>query len=504
MKSIFYTAPGATKALFFLFFLACAVGLNAQTASLSVQGVLTKSDGTAVDDRNDYTLTFRLWTMESGGTKVHEETINDISIVGGVYSVVLGVEPGNPPLTAPFSQTYWLGVSVGTSSVELLPRPRLTHAPYALAIVGNNNIFPSTGPVIADALDVSGTTNSQGFRALGGAPTNSNGYSFSTGDTDGGLFSLQDNNVSIYANAVKALEATNSGVTIPGWLTSGDHTTNGNSQVNGWQVVTGDERVEGNQFCNKKFLTKQTSEGGGYSFDNDGGYDSGLFGENPGVIRLKSNGHNQFTISPFGTYFDTPGGNTEFGTAGDFFISIGGNYYFLNMKQRTGSGTWKNIQVDIATGLVQYDNSSRRFKSNIRPLVDDFSLILKAQPRVYNRLDNDTTYNELGYIAEEMDSIGLHKLVQHDQYGVIDGFDYTKMILYTVEVLKMQDAVLKDLRAELEAIKAENNALKNVNKGLNTENGSLTQQQANFSAQLESLSKRMLLLESSNDGGSKK
>lgn len=508
MKRIFYLTSSSTKAFFFLFFLACSVGLNAQTATLSVQGVLTKSDGTAVDDGNDYDLTFRLWKSESStdpADKVHQETINNISIVGGVYSVVLGV---TTPMTAPFNETYWLGVSVNTSNVELLPRPRLTHAPYALGIVGNSNVFPSTGTVKADAIDVNGAVDANGFRALGGTPTSTNGYSFSTGDTDGGIFSLQDNNVSIYANAVKALEATNSGVTIPGWLTSGSHTTNGNSQVNGWQVVTGDERVEGNQLCNKKFLAKNLSEDGGYSFENDGGYDSGMFFENAGgssgVLRFRINGQQQFSMSSFGTYFDTPGGNTEIGTAGEFVVSIGGNYYLLGMKAKGAGGNWKNVQVDIGSGLVQYDNSSRRFKRNIRPLVDDFSLILKAQPRVYNRLDNDTTYHELGYIAEEMDSIGLHYLVQRDTSGVIDGFDYDKMILYTVEVLKIQDAALKDLRAELEAMKAANNALINENKGLSNENSALTQQQANFSAQLESISKRMLLLEGKDLGNSKK
>ena len=511
MKRIFYLTSSSTKAFFFLFFLACAAGLNAQTATLSVQGVLTKSDGTAVDDGNEYDLTFRLWKSESStnpADKVHQETITNISIVGGVYSVVLGV---TTPMTAAFDTTYWLGVSVNTSNVELLPRPRLTHAPYALAIVGNNNTFPSTGPVKADAF------RARGGQPIGGQGSDGNGFSFKPGgDQGGGMYSREPNNIELWAGGQERMQLNNVQNEMYGNLVNfgtftsntqtvnGDHTTNGNSQVNGWQVVTGDERVEGNQFCNKKFLTKQTSEDGGYSFDNDGGYDSGLFGDNPGVIRLKSNGYNRFTISPFGTYFDTPVGNTEIGTSGEFVVAIGGNYYLLGMKAKGSGGNWKNVQVDIASGLVQYDNSSRRFKRNIRPLVDDFSLILKAQPRVYNRLDNDTTYHELGYIAEEMDSIGLHNLVQYDTNGVIDGFDYDKMILYTVEVLKIQDAALKDLRAELEAMKAENITLKNKNKGLSAENGSLTQQQAKFSAQLESLSKRMLLLESSNDGESKK
>ncbi len=506
MKRILYTAPSSTKAFFFLFFLAFSAGLSAQTqtASLSVQGVLTRSDGTAVDDGNDYVLTFRLWTAESGGTKVHEETIIDISIVGGVYSVVLGV--GNTPLTAAFNQTYWLGVSVNTSSVELLPRPRLTHAPYALGLVGQNNVFPSTGTVIADAINIAGNANATAFKAGGGLPIGpnaSNGYSFGAGgDADGGLFSDGDNNVGLYANATKALEANNSGVSIPGTLSVGGAATTGPHTVNGWQEVNGLQTINSNQIVNgfSTVTANQTVDGivrSGDGIVNKAITNSGIFWSSGlADVLVRVNNEIRMNLGANGTNYYR--GSQEFDLgAGDFYIG--------SPKAKGSGGNWKTLQINLNDGgNVRYDNSSRRFKRNIRPLVDDFSLILKAQPRVYNRLDDDTTYNELGYIAEEMDSIGLHKLVQYDQDGVVDGFDYDKMILYTVEVLKIQDAALKDLRAELEAMKAANNILINENKGLSAENSALTQQQANFSAQLESISKRILLLEGKDLGNSKK
>ena len=61
-------------------------------------------------------------------------------------------------------------------------------------------------------------------------------------------------------------------------------------------------------------------------------------------------------------------------------------------------------------GEIGYDNSSRRYKSNISPLYDDWKKILGAQPVKYDRPASPGDW-EYGYIAEEMDSIGLKNLV---------------------------------------------------------------------------------------------
>lgn len=200
-----------------IFTLAAPALLAQGNAALSVQGVLTKSDGTAVDD-GEYDITFKLWTAQNG--MKHNETILKVPTTGGVYSVVLGQQP-TFPITATFSEPYYLGVSVGGGG-ELLPRPRLTHAPYALALLGQNNTFPSTGPVTADAINVNGSANITGaataaaFVAASGipaTPTAGKGYSFGTGgDMNGGLFSPGNDTVSVYTNAVERVRVTNNQV----------------------------------------------------------------------------------------------------------------------------------------------------------------------------------------------------------------------------------------------------------------------------------------------------
>jgi len=128
--------------LFLFFCLLAFVTPSAAQAYLSVQGTVQKSTGASVDD-GDYSLTFKLYTTETGGTPVWSETQGTVNIIGGVYSVTLGSEN---PLVAAFDQPYYLGVTVGTGT-ELTPRARLTSSPYALSLIGQDNIFPSTGAV---------------------------------------------------------------------------------------------------------------------------------------------------------------------------------------------------------------------------------------------------------------------------------------------------------------------------------------------------------------------
>ena len=121
--------------------------LMAQDAGLSVQGVLRTAEGTAVENGN-YSLTFKLYTVASGGSPLWEETQGEVSVRGGIYSAILG---DVNPLTAAFDEKYYLGISV-EGGAELIPRAELTSSPYALSLIGEDNVFPSSGNVgVGDA-----------------------------------------------------------------------------------------------------------------------------------------------------------------------------------------------------------------------------------------------------------------------------------------------------------------------------------------------------------------
>lgn len=440
-----------------LFLVVLATGLYAQ-ATLSVQGVLTKSDGTAVDD-GTYSLRFRLFDDSTGGNQVHSEIIS-VETIGGVYSTILG-KNSSSPLTASFNTIYYLSVVAG--STELLPRPQLTHAPYALSLLGQSNKFPSTGKVEADYIDAKYITVPAGEPSVGVA---GKGYSFSAGgDADGGMFSNNDNNVSLWANHVKKIELSNTSNTL-----FGATTLDGNTIANGWIDASG--VVQAN------------------AFTLDPNNISGVFSNSANDALLKSTNNNSVLVGSNGINYLT-GSTVIFG---DVEVS---NNVRINGELRATLpfGNHQEMQYQSSTGRFFFDNSSRRYKRDITPLADDFKLILKAQPKTYTRPNAPGRW-ELGYIAEEMDSLGLNKLVFYNENGIPDGYNYGKMILYVTEVLKMHNADIEALQQEVAALKAEKTQLQSTNAALNT---SLQNQQSAFSAQLSELSKRMKLLETSNE-----
>ena len=120
----------------------CNMYLQGQ-ATLNIQGIIKKSSGANLDD-GTYSMRFRLYTVATGSTHIWEEDhTNRVDVTSGVYNVVLGLIT---PFTISFDRSYFLGVSVD-GGAEVSPRIRLTGAPYSLSLMGQKNIFPSTGTV---------------------------------------------------------------------------------------------------------------------------------------------------------------------------------------------------------------------------------------------------------------------------------------------------------------------------------------------------------------------
>jgi hypothetical protein len=112
---------------FFLFLIFFSTILFAQVPQkLSYQGILTDQYGVIVAD-NIFTLTFRLYSTESGGTPVWEES-QSVQVTGGIFNAILGKIN---PLNISFSSPYYLGITVAAGS-ELIPRIEMTSTGYSL------------------------------------------------------------------------------------------------------------------------------------------------------------------------------------------------------------------------------------------------------------------------------------------------------------------------------------------------------------------------------------
>jgi len=118
-----------------------------------------------------------------------------------------------------------------------------------------------------------------------------------------------------------------------------------------------------------------------------------------------------------------------------FAVAMDGIIYADSLRD---IGDKKNMQYNSTTGEIGYDNSSRRYKIKIQSLADDWTKILQVRPVQYTR-PRSPEHWEYGYIAEEMDSLGLSNLVGYDAEGLPDDVKYDRMVLYLTEIIKMHE-----------------------------------------------------------------
>lgn len=106
------------------------VVLTAITIALAVpptmnyQGKITDPDGVALN--GDYDIQFSLYADSIGGTALWTETHSDITVLKGLFDVVLGTIT---PIDLDFDTSYWLEISVEGEIMS--PRSKLSSVPYA-------------------------------------------------------------------------------------------------------------------------------------------------------------------------------------------------------------------------------------------------------------------------------------------------------------------------------------------------------------------------------------
>ena len=98
--------------------------------------------------------------------------------------------------------------------------------------------------------------------------------------------------------------------------------------------------------------------------------------------------------------------------------------------------------------LVRF-TSSARYKKNIVP-VESPSAVLDLELRKYDALD-DSSFNQVGLIAEEVDALGLSPLVKYDSEGRPDGVSYElvgAMLAPHVKALEARVAALEEANGQ--------------------------------------------------------
>jgi len=125
-----------------LLFSILSISLVAQ--NISIQGVLRDPNGRTVDD-GTYSVIFSIYDVASSGTALWTDTYENLQVNHGVFQASLGEDVSLDGLA--FDTEYHVGVTV-ENFAEMTPRIPITIYPYAKAILGQDNQFPSTGNIV--------------------------------------------------------------------------------------------------------------------------------------------------------------------------------------------------------------------------------------------------------------------------------------------------------------------------------------------------------------------
>lgn len=101
-------------------------------------------------------------------------------------------------------------------------------------------------------------------------------------------------------------------------------------------------------------------------------------------------------------------------------------------------------------GIIQRSTSSRRYKQDIEDISINPKEVINLRPRTWRdkievnkNSDSDRWY--VGFIAEEVDELGLGVFVDYDEEGQPDSIAYDRLSVALIELIKHQDKRLTDL-----------------------------------------------------------
>jgi len=121
-------------------FVGMAMSILSAPGLISYQGRLTDNEGKPVTTAVDVTFTF--WDAETGGTQLGSGFTDTDTVTpdpGGVYSTMIGDDPGNLiPASIFTGDSVWLNVNVGGE--DLSPRKRITSVGYAMQSGGASEV----------------------------------------------------------------------------------------------------------------------------------------------------------------------------------------------------------------------------------------------------------------------------------------------------------------------------------------------------------------------------
>lgn len=216
-----------------------------------------------------------------------------------------------------------------------------------------------------------------------------------------------------------------------------------------------------------------TSGAGQLSVFGYGGAGGGVFMGGSGTSLLVGDGNLGTVISSQGTTYVNGGAFRSNASTNTFAnaltisgaCDINGGYArvgtgFLQVPDTRTRSLTGGLAVFVATnGTYHVGSSSRRFKQDILDYAVDYDSFLKMNPVTFRykaevEESGDSAGTTVGFIAEELEELGLTEYVVLDENGDPFGINYTNMVVGLKQIMARQDEMIKALTARIEALES--------------------------------------------------
>ncbi len=163
------------------------------------------------------------------------------------------------------------------------------------------------------------------------------------------------------------------------------------------------------------------------------------------IFAVYENGN--VTTHPSGSLSVGTGGISTTGAISSASVSTGPLTVTSNAVNFTGLDNGTGNILYVSSGKIVKQSSSIRYKEKVSDLQDNFDAILQARPVSFTYKDSGV--KNYGYIAEELEDLGLKNLVVYDNDGRPDGVSYEKVSVYLLEVVKSMKAEMEEMKKRL-------------------------------------------------------
>lgn len=214
--------------------------------------------------------------------------------------------------------------------------------------------------------------------------------------------------------------------------------------VEGNILATGNLRIEGTQL-----RVAGTSSAAAPSIQPGEDGDTGMFWPGANIIGFSTAGSERARIDTSGNLL--VGQTSASGTAtGSTDIYSGG--LVINPNNRTSSGS-ANCVWASSTGQFYRSTSSIKYKQNVEDATYGLADVMQLRPVTYQgkaAFDGEKRFG--GFIAEEVDAIGLTEFVVYDEENKPDSLGYDRMVSLLTAAIQEQQAIITALTARVEAL----------------------------------------------------